>query len=321
MKATNDIDTLISKFAAGEAMPEEAMFLEDWKAESSKNLRYFETSVRILGVRQVQPSGEQAWQKVRSRLNVETQKETKVRKLQPVFLRIAAAVVVLAGIGALLLTFLQPEAPQSFTAENAKKTIHLTDGTSVVIARNSSVTLARDYGVKNRTVNLKGSGYFTVDHNEKLPFIVRTGPVHIKDLGTKFDVKTTEDTIFIRVDEGEVMIYDNKGTTITLKAGGNAHYVISTGMLEIAVERTGKPNATKVFIFRSRKLSEVVEALRVAYGADIRIQTPSSGNCLITTEFSDEDLDVALSVIAETLGLAVEKQQDAYVLTGTSCSY
>jgi len=319
MRTIHDTDALIGKFLAGEASPDEAMLLEDWKNESAENRSYFNECERILGLPKAEASPDQAWKKVKPKL----QHETPVRKLRPVFLRIAASIVVLAGVGTLLVYFLGNGTVemQVFTALNTEKQVELTDGTSVVIAKHSSIELAENYGTKNRSVNLKGSGYFTVDHDEKLPFIVNAGPLHIKDLGTKFDVNTTKDTIFIRVDEGEVLIYDNSGTTITLKANESAHYVISTKTLEIAVETTGKPNATKVFVFKDRRLSDVVEALKVAYQADIRIKSPQAGNCLITINFSDEDLELALDVIAETLGLTVERTAGSYILAGESCAH
>jgi len=323
MKATHDMDALIGKFLAGEASPEEAMFLEDWKAESEENQRHFAASERILGISGAGASEDRAWQKVKALLAEDKpQPMAPVRKLKRVFFfRAAAAIVVLVLAGALLLPFLQADPIRVFTAGNSHKQVKLSDGTSIDIARHSSVKLANGYGTDNRSVDLKGSGYFTVDHNEQLPFIVNAGPIHIKDLGTKFDVKETKDTIFIRVDEGEVLIYDNNGTKITLKASESAHYIISTRTLEIAVQTTGKPNATKVFVFKDRRLSEVIAALRVAYQAEITISNPASGNCLITTQFNDEDLDVALSVIAETLGLTVVKEQEVYILNGASCVY
>ena len=39
MKTIHDIDALIGKYILGEASPEEAMLLEDWKAESPENER------------------------------------------------------------------------------------------------------------------------------------------------------------------------------------------------------------------------------------------------------------------------------------------
>jgi ferric-dicitrate binding protein FerR (iron transport regulator) len=183
------------------------------------------------------------------------------------------------------------------------------------------VELAPGYGEKNRIVKLKGSGYFSVKHSEALPFVIDAGPIHIKDLGTKFNVQTTEDTIFVRVDEGVVMIYDNTGMKITLKANESAHYVIATGDLELEVETSSAASGSKTFVFDNQRLEDVVKRMSAVYHADIRIDNPQLKNCPITVQFDNENLETALAVVAETMQLSLEKQGNVYLLKGQSCMH
>ncbi|MES2557220.1 MAG: FecR domain-containing protein [Bacteroidota bacterium] len=318
MKTIHDIDALIGKYLLGEASPEEAMLLEDWKAESPENERYYKQTVAALGLVEQSFSTENAWQKVQPQL-AETQAPIRTLYTRK-FYQIAASIAVLFAIGTFAVYFLnQTDDQQLYAANGVSSKVQLKDGTQVTIAKNSSIELKDGYGTNHRHLKLKGSGYFSVKHSDQMPFVIDAGPLHIKDLGTKFDVVHSGDTIFVRVDEGVVMIYDNAGMKITLKATQSAYYVVSTGEMEFEIETNAPNGQGKTFVFDNQRLETVVARLNQVYQADIRIETPAVKNCLITTQFTNEELDMVLSVIAETLGLTVEKQGSVYWLKGTSC--
>lgn len=323
MNATHDIDALISKFLAGEASPEEAMLLEDWKNESPENEEYYGKCLAVFGLLDELVDTDAAWAKMQPQLDKE-QHEAPIRQLRSrMFLRIAAAITVLLVIGTFVYYSMSQNGEQQvFAAEKTKKNVRLKDGTDIVIAANSSVELAEGYGKNNRRLKLKGSGYFSVKHSEEMPFVIEAGPINIKDLGTKFDVRSTDDTIFVRVDEGIVMITDNSGMKITLKANERAHYVIATGDMEIEVKtETSAAPSGKTFVFDNQRLEDVVNRLNSVYSTDIRIENPKVKNCRITTQFSNENLEVLLGIVAETLGLKLEKQEGTYTLKGESCTH
>jgi len=317
MKAIHDIDALISKFLAGEASPEEAMLLEDWKMESLENETYFQQSEAVFGQIDRPVSVDAIWEQLQPQLT----EKAPIRKLNTfIYYRVAAAVVALLVVG-MLVVYLLPQKLESqiFTAENSAKNVKLNDGTEVSIASHSSIELADGYGTKNRSLKLTGSGYFSVKHSDQLPFIINAGPIHIKDLGTKFNVEVKDDTIFIRVDEGIVEIYDNAGMKITLKAKESAHYVILTGELELEIE-TGNEVTSKVVVFNNQRMQTVIQRINEVYQVNILVENAAINDCLITTQFSNENIDVVVSVLAETLGLTVEKNgENTYILKGESC--
>ena len=308
------MDALIGKFLTGEASPEEAMFLEDWIAESDHNKAYFEQSALAFGLAEKALSTDHAWNQVHAQL-----KQTPIRKLNTRWISAAAAVLIIS-FGAVLYFLNQNEQNTVFTAGKIKKNIELNDGTDIQLAAHSSVELSPDYGKKNRSLTLKGSGYFSVKHSEKLPFIIDAGPIHIKDLGTKFDVKAVDDTIYVRVDEGVVVIYDNKGMQLTLHANESAHYIISSGDLKLDVLAESLKKQYKTIILDDQRLEDVVDLLNKTYKVTIRIDNPDLKNCRITTEFLNEDLDTVLMVISQTLEVTIIKEKNnAYVIKGMAC--
>lgn len=314
MKTVNDMDALIGKFLSGEASPQEAMFLEDWISELPENETYFEQSAIAFGLTQKTISTDTAWNNVQEQL-----KQAPVRKL-PIRWIGAAAAILIISFGAVFYFMRSGTENTIFTAGTSKKNIELNDGTDIQLAAHSSVELSADYGSKNRSLKLKGSGYFSVKHSKKLPFIIDAGPIHIKDLGTKFDVNTTDDTIYVRVDEGIVVIYDNKGMQLTLHANESAHYVISSGELKLDILAENLKKQYKTILLDNQRLEDVVELLNKTYHVNIRIDNPALKNCRITTEFLNEDLDTVLMVISQTLEVTILKgKNNEYVIKGLAC--
>lgn len=318
----NDIDVVISKFLSGEATPEEAMFLEDWKSESDANLQHYLESERLLGwgeapeMQEINVSA--AWEKIEPQLTEEKPK-ARIFKLNPAFFRMAASYLILFGLVGAIGYYLmkKPADDILYASTENKRTVYLEDGTDIVIASNSSVVVDAGYGKTNRKLKLTGSAYFTVKHDEAKPLIIEAGEVFIKDLGTKFDVVAVQDTLFVSVDEGIVSMYDKSGSEVTLHAGESAYYLNVSNQLVSIKKAVSK--ALK-FNFRNRKLGEVVKNLNKAYGTEIELENPALENCTITTRFEDENLEMALTVITETLGLKYKPTPKGYLIFGAKCT-
>lgn len=317
----NDIDVIISKFLSGEADPEEAMFLEDWKDESAENLAYFRDSEKLFGFGGTEetlqkPAVHSAWEKIESQL-VEKPK-AKIFKLNPAFFRMAASMTILIGLAGFLGYYYlnSSKETQSYASTEITKDVRLKDGTGIVIASNSSVSLDAGFGQKNRKLTLKGSAYFTVTHDEKMPFIIDAGEIYIKDLGTKFNVDSKKDTLFVSVDEGIVYMYDKRGAETTLYAGESAFYLRKTH--ELVTHKAVVAKNIK-FSFANKKLAEVIKNLNKAYDTQIELENNTLSDCTITTQFENEDLEMALTVITETLGLKFRQTEKGYIILGEKC--
>lgn len=69
------------------------------------------------------------------------------------------------------------------------KTI-LPDGSTVWLNAGSRLTYSKDFNTVTREVELSGEAYFDVTKDEHHPFIIHTSTMHIKVLGTAFNVKS-----------------------------------------------------------------------------------------------------------------------------------
>ena len=114
--------------------------------------------------------------------------------------------------------------PQDYVSKVAQnRDITLSDGSTVALGGASRLTTR--FGKHERHVELgAGEAFFQVVHNPQRPFVVTVGNVSIRDVGTAFDVRRTEQSVTIAVTQGRVQIADNGGTS-----GSNA---AGTGSLE-----------------------------------------------------------------------------------------
>lgn len=70
----------------------------------------------------------------------------------------------------------------------ARLRVLLPDSTEVWLNGKSKLILSQTYGSKDRTVKLVGEAFFKVKRNEHVKFIVKTGSIDVKALGTSFNV-------------------------------------------------------------------------------------------------------------------------------------
>lgn len=75
------------------------------------------------------------------------------------------------------------------TKRGSKSSIKLPDGTSVRLNTDSRLTYMSFAAGKTREVTLEGEAYFDVAHDSSRPFIIHTGKINIKVLGTSFNVR------------------------------------------------------------------------------------------------------------------------------------
>ncbi len=132
-------------------------------------------------------------------------------------IKIAAALLVVALFTFVAVYFTKTShteevtVTQTITKENLKgrkSTIFLKDGSVVYLNSESKIQYPENFSDTLRMLSLEGEAFFEITNDEKKPFVVKTGDLSIRVLGTSFNVFAYEDSenIKISLSSGKVVI-------------------------------------------------------------------------------------------------------------------
>ncbi len=324
------MDDLIGKVLAGEATAQEQERVSLWRQQSAENETYFRQLKEIFEnasavTVQVEFDTDAAWNKVKSQLNKSKDNVIPINRT-PYFspLRIAATIFLVVALSTVI--YLKTAPPVQTLAVESEKTTRqdtLPDGSTAYLNKKTELQYEYNPREKTRKVKLKGEAYFSVKHEEKKPFIIEADEILVRDIGTEFNLKAypDKDTIEIVVTHGEVQFYTQQDPGLNLKAGEKAIY--SKRAKEFY--RIEKPDTntlaykTKVFSFNNTELQSVVTLLNDVYDSKISLASESLYNCRLTANFKEDNPEIIVEVIAETMGLELTKKDDQLILSGKGC--
>jgi transmembrane sensor len=339
----------IARYYAGESTPDEAKAVRAWlEAHPSEAAALSALSGMTAQLAGATPPGldvEAALRRVaerrdatdvvpidsrRSSSRAPARAAVPARRWQPFALPAAAAAVLLVG-GGLWWHSLQtrgytnpPAAAATVaTAAGKRDSVRLADGTRVLLAPESRLTVAAGYGTTVREVDLTGEAYFDVHHDAARPFLVRAGGAAIRDIGTTFTVRATSgDSVRVAVTSGSVSlgaIGAAPNAAVVLQPGDAATYAAGAQTL---VQRGGAAEPDTAWtsgrlVFREAPVSTVRAELRRWYGIDLVIDSSFASRHLSMT-VEGETPDQVLQVIALSLGARVERQGTTAIITPAS---
>ena len=331
MEYPDHINELIACALAGEASTSQLQELELWKGAAAGNLEYFRSMEKIMqAASSLKPMQEydtnQAWAKLKQSMEPGTEggniRYIKPRQLSSVFLRMAAMLLLVAGVGFAIYKVMNVEKTTEVVVESGTeiREFALPDSTGIVLNRNSQITWA--FSNKKRTVALKGEAFFNLAPDPERPFEVKANGVIIRDIGTSFNVKSVEgnDSMTVRVTDGEIMMSSPNGQSLVLKKGETGIYLKSRD--EFIRQAVSDTNAisyrTKIFVFENATLSMVTEKISEVYGINL-LAVPAVAECHLTVTFKNENPDAIIDIIASTLQLTVKRENNTIILDGTDC--
>lgn len=274
------------------------------------------------------------WQNIQRR----TQPATKTRQLTPFVWRVAASVLLVAGLGTALWWF-QNEKPggssplameetvPTETLEEVNRTdniivVHLSDGSVVSLGKDSRMTYPKVFDAAQRVVSLHGEAFFEIQKNPDRPFLVYANETVTKVLGTSFRVEAYDDApdVKVQVKTGRVSVFSKKDfedeptkaqrTGVVLTPNQQAVFLRSQTQLTKSLIATPEllmpPSQKPSFDFNNTPLSEVFKVLERAYGVEIVADPDLTAHRALTVSMEDETLYEKLDVICMTLGLSYQ---------------
>ena len=173
----------------------------------------------------------------------------------------------------------------------------LPDGSTVWLNAESTLKFSVPFPKDIRNVDLVGEAFFEVTKNQKKPFVVHSGNVEVKVLGTRFDCKAFEKdkSIEVILEEGKVSLNSNVASgqdESILKPGDRAVIEKATGETQIVNENIGKYIAwhTGKLVFDNTSMADVASMLERWYGVEVVVQDKNIMNYRFTTTFDNESI-------------------------------
>ncbi|RFM27824.1 FecR family protein [Deminuibacter soli] len=267
------------------------------------------------------------------------------------WLRMAAAAVLLAAMGILLLwqqkapapvavkpvTQQQPGMAALQNSSDKPQRFTMPDGSMVELAPNSIISFEKNFTGNTRTVQLTGKALFNVISNADKPFSVHAGNLVTTVLGTAFSIAAFPESKLITIQlltgkivvtgthlahavylqPGEVLTYDKKSMTASVN---NAGATGKTPQLRDTVTTPGIQQQQPVsqpdwYAFHGQPLPQVLNQLSAYYGVVISYDPAELANTNFFGSFrKSDDIDKIIHDIALLNGLTVSRQDGRYLV-------
>jgi len=201
----------------------------------------------------------------------------------------------------------------------------LPDGSRVSLNAYSSLTYTENYGKTNRDVTLSGEGYFEVNRDSLIPFIISSGTSRVEVLGTSFYVDAHADAgnLDVVLVDGSVAVYfeEARSTGKTIIPGEKAE--LNPANQKITITPNEDPNflawKTHRLIFLDDRLDRIIATLNKVYQSNISLASDHLASCRLTATFDQQSLESVLNVIEVTLDIQAETTTSGIILYGKGC--
>lgn len=297
---------LLRKYLNGHSTKEEQQYVEKYYS-----LFQNEPGIRdILGIEETNELKKDLQNKVWSNISLKEQPVKKIKTLNNNYLRAAAAILVLLFISSLF--FLKSGTPEKQVAvtptapapeHKQNRIIFLPDGSSVILSPGSKLNYPSSFDdMLKREVYLEGQAFFDIKHNASRPFIVHTGKIETRVLGTAFNIKAIpgESEITVTVKRGKVKVSDQDKTLGIIVPDQQIVYnkVKVKSDVKVVPDENYLVWKEEDLLVDNLTIAEAARLLEDKYKVTIKIAEPSIGSQRFTASFAkNESFEHALKSI------------------------
>lgn len=281
--------------------------LDNWLIESASN------AVAFLRV-------ENAWERM-DRLKA-LQQPTKPQKKVGPLLKIAAAISIVAVVGAVLMqTQSEPRVVTFATDVGGHEVLKLADGSQIEL--NTSTKIRTSLSGATRTVWLdEGEAYFQVKHDVSRPFIVYAAGHRLTDIGTRFLVKSAAKRVQVTLIDGEIR-FESAGAGVhehsALMTAGDV-VVATADSMSVARQPISKLEnqlgwRRGMLVFKHTTLGDAVEQFNRYNVHKIAIADPRVANLTIDGTFGTTNTRHFAEVVQAVFGLQMHSKGTTTVIS------
>lgn len=347
-----DDDSFVRWTLFGQDKDKWVQFLIDYPMKASL---MNEASQFILEINEIQlePLAEFDQQKIWSRINQtlkveEVSHETvELRLWQRPFIKWAACIIVLFGIGSLiwmsnpsgqvsykdLLTSFDTQIAliEKINTSDRPLKVQLEDGSVIVLEKNSKLSYPVHFNKNIRTVILSGDAFFEIAKDPNKPFYVYANEIVTKVLGTSFRIRAfdNDEKLFVKVCTGRVSVFNQRRINLSdpetnglvLVPNQQAIYSRSDENLSKRLVESpvviAKESPTE---FNEAPINNVLDAIENRYGIKIIYNEEVLASCAITTKLIDKSLYDQLDLICKIIGGTYKEVDSQIVIESQGCN-
>lgn len=323
---------LIDKVLNKTATVAEQQQLQSWIGEDKSNGVYFIEMQKLYewtskDNEDFAPNVDEAWYKLQARIEQKEVIHVTGKPLQwKSWTRIAATIAVAVGVALLVLKIYKNDARYiQAVATSSPQIIYLPDSSMIRLGAHSHISYSSDFNEDNRIVTLDGEGYFEVRKKNGMAFKVIGKNTTTEVLGTSFLITTANHNAMesIVVYTGKVKYSENanKENAVILLPGDKAQLQQGKAIAQsIAASKNELYWKTKQLRFEDENMKTIVAILENNFAAKINLQNVNLESCHFTGAFENATLEEIVQVVAASINAKVQKEQDAYILSGAGCN-
>lgn len=319
------MDDRIIKFFLGELTQEEEIALLKERETNAGIKKAFASCQNTLALFSLSPGAadsKKAAQKLAQFRRMERQQ--KIRRIVYRTVGYAASIALIVASTWFIATQtvkVTPEEARLFTGQQQlfvpagqRARITLPDGT--VAWLNAGSTLVYPSVFENeRNVTLSGEGFFEVVEDKEVPFIVSTGNLRMKVLGTQFNVysypKSDQQSIILV--DGAVKVYrpDAEADGLLMNPYQQLVYKNGAFRMEAFVDNDLLLWKDGIYSFKNERLDAIIHKLELYFDVDIVINSPSLLEKRYTGKFRQRDgVMEILRIIQKIHPFGIEKDEE-----------
>jgi len=257
----------------------------------------------------------------RRRFLSERNSKLKPREIKPIWrikwLKYAAIFLLITGLG--YYTILRNNKSQiskmAFLERKnnygERSIVTLPDSTIVYLGAGSELKFPESFTANTREIALEGEAFFQVKKDHKHPFIIHTGSIQTKVLGTSFKIEAFKGHLFtvsvatgkVRVDQNVALPTNHLNSLAVLVPGQKVTYNMITNKVYTSAFSIDDIQQWKMgnLVFNKERMDDVAAILERYYDVRIHISSKEINAYRINTSFkANESVNKVLQILSVT---------------------
>lgn len=204
----------------------------------------------------------------------------------------------------------------------SKTKLTLPDGSTVWLNAGSKMVYSQGFGVSDRKLAFQGEGYFEVEKNDEIPFLVQTHDVNVTVVGTKFNFRNypEDEEAVVELLEGKVALENQLKEEAVRYLSPNEKMVLhkATGEMDITSAKVKEVTlwTKNILLFDEDLLPDIVRKLERSYHVRIEIENEDLKQARFYGQFNqlEQNIYEVLDMLVETGRLEYQEKDKVIYL-------